>query len=132
MWLASYKFGRKAQLRQRKILSESTTHKLSSYLDKPLTDGGGEVSRTHQEFVVCYSYLCHLARVCSEKKSRPTKILVRKCRRFESRSSTDPSELSDFALDVLATHRSSGTLLGTKTLELLDKLRPNGPIKPKV
>ena len=119
-------------MRQRKILSESATHKLSSYLDKSLTDGGGGVSRTHQESVVCYSYLCHLARRCSEKKSRPTKILVRKCRRFESRSSSDTSELSDFALDVLATHRSNGTLLGTKTLELLDKLRPNGPIKPKV
>ena len=98
----------------------------------PLTDGGGKVSRTHQEFVVCYSYLCHLAQGCSAKKHRPTKVLVRKCRRFGSRDSRDPSELSDLALDILAKHRASGKLLGSKTLELLDRLRPDGPIKPKV
>ena len=119
-------------MRQHNKLSESVSHKLSEYLDMPLTDGGGKVSRSHQESVVCYSYLCHLAQSCSEKKHRPTKVLVRKCRRFESKDSTDSPKLSDLALDILAQHRSGGKLLGSKTLELLDRLRPNGPIKPKV
>ena len=83
----------------------------------------------HRETTVCYSYMCQYAYACTEKSSRPVKVLERRCMRYQPEEMRAEPRLSDHALDLLARRRAAGESLDTGTIEVLDRLRPNGPIR---
>ena len=83
----------------------------------------------HRETTVCYAYMCQYAYACTEKASRPVKVLERRCMRYQPEEMRAEPRLSDHALDMLARRRDAGEELDEGTVAVLDKLRPNGPIR---
>ncbi|MBM3934439.1 MAG: hypothetical protein FJ319_09085 [SAR202 cluster bacterium] len=83
----------------------------------------------HRETTVCYSYMCPFAYGCAEKSSRPAQVLTRRCMRYQPEAIRITPGLSDQALDILARQRDYGVLLNPATTAILDRHRPNGPLR---
>ena len=113
------------------FLSQSSEKRLREFLNRPLDTFPSTISKSHQEYINCYPYLCHVSSNCKSKKERPSKVLKRICLRINEVNGPKLSGLSDLSLDLLAHRRENGELLSIETINLLDKVRPNGPFKNK-
>ena len=118
-------------LKSTNFLSQSSEKRLRDFLNRPLNTFPSTISKSHQEYINCYPYLCHVSSSCKSKKKRPSKVLKRICPRINDANGTKSSGLSDLSLDLLAHRREKGELLSIETINLLDKIRPNGPVKNK-
>lgn len=83
----------------------------------------------YRETTVCYAYMCSYAYGCTEKTSRPSQVMMRRCMRYLPEELRIKTGLSDFALDLLAKRRDSGKRLTIETTAILDDVRPDGPIR---
>ena len=83
----------------------------------------------YREITTCFAYMCPYAYGCSEKTQRPAQVLMRRCIRYQPEQFRITPGVSDLLLDMLAKQRNEGKSLDCKTLSLLDRLRPNGPIR---
>ena len=119
-------------LKSADILSPEASDRLERFLSKPLSASTGELSRTHQESTTCLPYVCHFSSVCRVKRDRSAKVLVRNCLRFNSTDQQKHSGISELAIDLLAKRRTDGKSLSSSTLEMLDRIRPNGPLRQQV
>tara|TARA_B100001971_G_scaffold210284_1_gene235449 strand:+ start:105 stop:509 length:405 start_codon:yes stop_codon:yes gene_type:complete len=119
-------------LKSADILSPEASDRLERFLSKPLSASTGKLSRTHKESTTCLPYVCHFSSVCRVKRDRPAKVLVRNCLRFNSTDQQEHSGISELAIDLLAKRRTDGKSLSPSTLEMLDRIRPNGPLGQQV
>ena len=113
------------------FLSQSSEKRLREFLNRPSDTFPSTISKSHQEYINCYPYLCHVSSNCKSKKERPSKVLKRICLRSNEVNGPKLSGLSDLSLDLLAQRKEKGELLSIETINLLDKVRPNGPVKNK-
>ena len=102
---------------------------LRKFLTRRLPPYRSSVKLVHRETTMCYAYMCQYAYGCTEKVSRPAKVLKRRCMRYQPEAMRVEPRLSDHALDVLARRRDAGESIESGTVAILDKLRPNGPIR---
>ena len=116
-------------LKSTNFLSRSSEKRLEEFLNRPLDTFPSTISKSHQEYINCFPYLCHLSSICTSKKERVSKVLKRICSRINDANGTRSFGLSDLSLDLLAQRREKGELLSVETINLLDKMRPNGPNK---
>ena len=115
----------------RSIRSRSTdlNAPLRKFLTRRLPPSQSSVKLVHRETTVCYAYMCQYAYACTEKTARPVKVLERRCMRYQPETMRAEPRLSDHALDLLARRRAAGETLDTGTVAVLERLRPNGPIR---
>ena len=73
--------------------------------------------------------MCGYAYGCTEKTERAARVLSRRCMRYQPESMRVKPILSDLALDLLARRRDRGQRLSPMTIEMLDRLRPAGPLR---
>ena len=120
--LCMKKISRNTQLKER----------IDRYLDKSLQEAPSETNNNHLTVVNCLSYYCPFSRKCANKTERPSKIPIRKCLRFTPKDDTAVFPLSEFALDLLSVQEQKGEPISKQTKLLLDKYRPNGPLKQRI
>ena len=116
-------------LKSPNFLSQSSKKRLKEFLYRPLDTVPSTISKSHQEYIDCFPYLCHLSSGCKSKRKRPSKVLKRICSRINDANVTKSCGLSDLSLDLIAKRRKKGESLSVETINLLDKVRPNGPNK---
>ena len=97
-----------------------------------LAPSNSRVKADHRETTICYAYMCGYAYACSEKSSRPAQVLTRRCMRYLPESMRVIPALSDLALDLLASKRQSGGALSPAASEMLDRVRPDGPLRKRL
>ena len=102
---------------------------LRKFLTRRLPPSQSSVKLVHRETTVCYAYMCQYAHACTEKTTRPAKVLERRCMRYQPEEMRATARLSDHALDLLAGRRDAGESLDTGTIAVLDELRPSGAIR---
>ena len=107
----------------------TTQARLEGFLDERLPPSRSTVRQLHQEVTVCYAYMCPYAYACAQKSARQARVLVRRCFRYMPDEMRPAPSLSDHALDLLARRRSAGGRLSAETRVLLDRVRPDGPIR---
>lgn len=83
----------------------------------------------YREVTVCDAYRCQYAYACREKSVRPARVLTRRCMRYMPEHLRAVPSLSDLALDLLARRRRSGGPMSAGAMLVLDRLRPDGPIR---
>ena len=103
--------------------------RLDSFVGTSLPPSSSSVADIYRETTVCYSYMCPYAYACTEKAARPAKVLTRRCMRYLPETLRVDPGLSDLALDLLARRRARGEPLTAATTTLLDRLRPDGPVR---
>lgn len=106
--------------------------RIDRYLDKSFPKAPTETNNNHVSVVNCLSYYCPFSRKCVNKTERPSKIPIRKCLRFSPNDNTAVFPLSEFALDLLSVQEQKGEPISRQTKLLLDKYRPNGPLKQRI
>ena len=104
---------------------------LNASLSSRLAPSDSRVSLEHRETTVCYAYMCGYAYACTEKSSRPAQVLMRRCMRYLPDSLRVAPALSDLALDLLASQRQVGKSLSAATTTMLDRMRPDGPVRKR-
>jgi len=102
---------------------------LSSFLSTRLPPSESGVRDIYRETTICYAYMCPYAYGCTEKTARAAQVLNRRCMRYQPEEMRVAPGLSDLALDLLAQRREKGKPVGAATAEMLDRLRPNGPMR---
>ena len=102
---------------------------LRRHLARRLPPSESRVSDVFRETTVCYAYMCSYAYACSEKSRRPAQVLTRRCMRYLPEEMRVAPALSDYMLDLLARGRERGLSLSPATRAILDRLRPNGPLR---
>lgn len=120
---------KKSRLRSRGSPKSDLNAPLRKFLTRRLPPSHSSVKLVHRETTVCYAYMCQYAYACTEKSSRPAKVLERRCMRYQPEAMRVEPQMSDFALDMLARRRDAGESLETATVAVLEKLRPNGPTR---
>ena len=115
-------------------MRQSTSQKgpaglLSSFLSTRLPPSESGMRDIYRETTICYAYMCPYAYGCTEKTARAAQVLNRRCMRYQPEEMRVAPGLSDLSLDLLAQRREQGKPVGTATIELLDRLRPNGPMR---
>ena len=116
-------------MRTNRTRSTDLNAPLRKFLTRRLPPAQSSVKLVHRETTVCYAYMCQYAYACTEKTARPVKVLERRCMRYQPEEMRVEPRLSDHALDLLAHRRDGGETLDNGTVSVLDKLRPNGPIR---
>ena len=116
-------------MRSTRTRSTDLNAPLRKFLTRRLPPSQSSVKLVHRETTVCYAYMCQYAYACTEKTARPVKVLERRCMRYLPEAMRVEPRLSDHALDLLARRRAAGESLNTGTAAVLDRLRPNGPIR---
>lgn len=102
---------------------------LKEFLATRLPPSESSIPLVHRETTICYAYMCQYAYGCTEKSTRPAQVLTRRCMRYQPEAMRIEPGLSDHLLDTLARHRAKGEQLTSNTTAILDKLRPNGPLR---
>lgn len=120
---------KKSYLRSKRSQTSDLNAPFRKFLTRRLPPSQSSVKLVHRETTVCYAYMCQYAYACTEKTSRPVKVLERRCMRYQPEEMRARPRLSDHALDLLARRRDAGESLDTDTVAVLDRLRPNGPIR---
>ena len=105
--------------------------RLRQSLDQRMPPSTSRVPAHFRETTICYAYMCPYAYGCNEKSSRPAQVLARRCMRYMPEPLRVRPGMSDLALDVLARQRKSGVALSPATNTILDKFRPNGPLRSR-
>ena len=121
--------GRKSYFGPSRPRTSDLNAPLRKFLTRRLPPSDSSVKLVHRETTVCYAYMCQYAYACTEKTTRPVKVLERRCMRYQPEQMRAAPRLSDHALDLLATRRDSGESLDAGTVAVLNRLRPNGPIR---
>ena len=103
--------------------------RLQQSLDRRMPPSTSRVPAHYRDTTVCYSYMCPYAYGCNEKSTRPAQVLSRRCMRYMPEHLRVRPGMSDLALDVLARQRDSGVTLAPATTTILDRFRPNGPLR---
>ena len=103
--------------------------RMQGYLDARLPPSRSSVDALHREVTVCHAYLCPYAYACKQKSARPAKVLSRRCMRYMPDHMRAVPSLSEMAIDLLARRRRSGGAISPEARLLLDRLRPEGPIR---
>ena len=107
----------------------TTQAKLQDFLDGRLAPSRSTVRALHRETTVCYAYMCPYAYACSQRTERPAKVLLRRCMRYMPEDMRAEPAISDLALALLARRRRDGGPVSVEARLLLDKIRPNGPLR---
>ena len=102
---------------------------LDKSLESRLPPYDSSVDLLHREITVCHAYLCQFAYACNQKSRRPAKVLKRRCMRYLPETMRVEPSLSDHVLDMLALSRNKGRRLEPQTVALLDRVRPDGPLR---
>ncbi len=116
-------------MRERRGRVGHSDRRLKTFLSRRLPPSHSRVTPEFRETTVCYAYMCPYAYACSEKSTRPAQVLTRRCMRYLPESMRRVPALSDLCLDLLARQRKSGDELAPETEAMLDKVRPDGPIR---
>ena len=116
------------RIRSRRIRARKS---LDRALDSRLPPYDSSVDLLHREVTVCYAYLCQFAYACNQKSRRPAKVLKRRCMRYLPDTMRVEPSLSDHVLDMLALSRDKGSDLASQTVALLDRVRPDGPLRKR-
>jgi len=103
--------------------------RLDAFLSTGLPPSHSRVTPEFRETTVCYAYMCPYAYACTEKSTRPAQVLTRRCMRYLPESMRHAPAMSDLCLDLLSRRRESGNKLSSETEALLDRVRPDGPIR---
>lgn len=103
--------------------------KLEDFLDDRLVPSRSTVRALHRETTVCYAYMCPYAYACNQKSERPSKVLKRRCMRYLPEEVRAAPAVSDLALDLMAKRREAGGRMTAEVKLLLDRVRPDGPIR---
>ena len=104
---------------------------LSTFITSRMPPSESSVSALHREATLCFAYYCSYAYGCTEKSARPAQVLMRRCMRYMPEELRLEPALSESALDMLARRRQSGETVGSGTEDILDRLRPDGPIRKR-
>ena len=112
-----------------KLRSIDPNQTLNKFLSKHVPTSERRIPTMYREITTCFAYMCPYAYGCSEKTQRPAQVLMRRCIRYQPEQFRITPGVSDLLLDMLAKQRNEGKSLDCKTLSLLDRLRPNGPIR---
>ena len=112
-----------------KLRSIDPNQTLNKFLSKHVPPYESRIPTMYREITTCFAYMCPYAYGCSEKTQRPAQVLMRRCIRNQPEQFRITPGVSDLLLDMLAKQRNEGKSLDCKTLSLLDRLRPNGPIR---
>lgn len=102
---------------------------LNAFLGSRLAPSESSVPALYRETTICYAYMCPYAYGCTEKSVRPAQVLTRRCIRYLPDEIRIKAGLSGLALDLLAKRRERGQRLNPATASLLDKHRPDGPMR---
>ena len=102
---------------------------LDDSLSARMSTSSSRVPAVYRETTVCYAYMCPYAYGCVERAARPAQVLRRRCMRYLPQWMRVTPTLSDLALDLLAGRRQRGEYLSPETVVVLDRLRPNGPVR---
>ena len=105
---------------------------VDDYLSARLAPSASRVPAIYRETTICYAYMCPYAHGCTEKSPRAAHVLRRRCMRYLPQTMRVKPGLSDFALDLLAKRRHRGEVLSDATVWVLDRFRPDGPIRKSV
>ena len=104
---------------------------VGTFLTKRMPPSASTVSPTYRETTVCYAYMCSYAYGCTEKTERAAQVLMRRCMRYLPMSMRIRPAVSEFSLDLLAKRRHAGRRLSPVTTGILDRVRPDGPIRKR-
>ncbi len=107
----------------------TTAARLPGYLQDRLVPSRSTVRAIHRETTICYAYMCPYAYACDQKTARQAKVLLRRCMRYMPEQLRAEPAVSDMALDLLAARRDAGSRVSTEAKALLDRVRPNGPLR---
>jgi hypothetical protein len=107
----------------------TTQAQLPSYLRDRLAPSRSTVRAIHRETTVCYAYMCPYAYACDQKTARQAKVLLRRCMRYMPEGLRAQPAVSDMALDLVAARRDAGGRVSTEGKALLDRVRPDGPLR---
>ncbi len=123
---------KKSRFRSRGSPKSDLNAPLRKFLTRRLPPSNSSVKLVHRETTVCYAYMCQYAYACTEKSSRPAKVLERRCMRYQPEAMRVEPRMSDFALDMLAQRRDAGECLEAATVAVLEELRPDGPTRRSI
>ena len=116
-------------MRPRAPAPGSTEKRLDKFLSNHMSPSASRVPAIYRETTTCHAYMCIYAYGCSEKTSRPARVMMRRCMRYMPEELRIKPGVSDLALDLLAKRRKAGGKLASETNAILDDLRPNGPLR---
>ncbi len=119
-------------MRRRRSTGTRVEDALDKALQTRLPPYDSTVSLLHRETTVCYAYMCQYAYACVQKSRRPAQVLKRRCMRYLPDSMKVEPSISDYVLDMLALSRTKGRRLEPKTIALLDRVRPDGPLRKRI
>ena len=116
-------------MRERRGRAARGDGRLHAFLSTRLPPSHSRVTPEFRETTVCYAYMCAYAYACAERSTRPAQVLTRRCMRYLPESMRHAPALSDLCLDLLARRRELGNKLSPETESMLDRVRPDGPIR---
>ena len=118
-------------MRRSKAIPDSIEASLGRAFGSRLAPSESSVAPLHRETTICYSYMCPYAYGCGEKSGRPAQVLKRRCMRYLPETMRIKLAVSDHALDILARRRDKGQRLASQTVDLLERVRPDGPLRKR-
>lgn len=110
---------------------DTIEQKLDRALGQRMPPSESRVPAHYRETTICYAYMCPYAYGCNEKSARPAQVMTRRCMRYMPEGLRIKPGMSDLALDLLARQRDAGVALSPTTTTILDKFRPNGPLRAR-
>lgn len=108
---------------------DTIEQKLDRALGQRMPPSESRVPAHYRETTICYAYMCPYAYGCNEKSARPAQVMTRRCMRYMPEGLRIQPGMSELALDLLARQRDAGVALSPATTTILDKFRPNGPLR---
>ncbi len=108
---------------------DTIEQKLDRALGRRMPPSESRVPAHYRETTICYAYMCPYAYGCNEKSRRPAQVMTRRCMRYMPEGLRIRPGMSDLALDLLARQRDAGVALSPATTTILDRFRPNGPLR---
>ena len=119
------------RMHRRTPLPGAMDKQLDDFTSAHVAPSSSRVSPIHREITTCYAYMCPYAYGCNEKSRRPAQVMTRRCMRYMPEGLRIRPGMSDLALDLLARQRDAGVALSPATNTILDKFRPNGPLRAR-
>ena len=102
---------------------------LDDFLNTRMPPSSSRVPAVYRETTKCIAYMCVYAYGCTERSNRAAQVMMRRCMRYLPENLRIKPKLSDFALDLLARQRQQGVEHTSETSAILDRFRPDGPVR---
>ncbi len=118
-------------MRSKSSAPVTVEQRLHQSLGRRMAPSESRVPAHYRETTICYAYMCPYAYGCNEKSRRPAQVMTRRCMRYMPEGLRVRPGMSDLALDLLARQRDAGVALSPATNTILDKFRPNGPLRAR-